>query len=314
MITNAYKPIRCCLLALLLLALISPLGAQEADTTQVRIEARVLEWEKADSFDFAFAANYTPGPDALSSIVRGADLTVPSGLANGTRLFFEGMNFGGGTIDGVVEMLEEWGNVKVLHQPSIILKAQHIGEPAPEAPLNLPGLDKQTAYQAKLTNDTRIPYETTQAIGARLASVTEYQNSGVTLNVSVKNIDSDLVTLDLNTNVKDLTGFISIGLNEQNEPMRVPTFNERSIQNRIAVPDRSVFIAGLMKITAETQRKEGIPWIGELPFLDWLISSRSNAKTDRELVFLVKPEILYPKNSLLTSTDPAQLMGADPIQ
>jgi type II secretory pathway component GspD/PulD (secretin) len=150
-------------------------------------------------------------------------------------------------------------------------------------------------YTATLSNETEIPYESAKAVGRSLVSVTEYQKSGVSLVVSVqKVIDNELVVLTMDTNVSDVTGFVNVGLNNQQQPMRVPTVDRRSIRNRVIVPNGQIFIAGLMKTTQQVEKRRGIPWLSELPLLKYIFSSTRTVDVDNELVFLVKAEILTP--------------------
>ena len=142
-------------------------------------------------------------------------------------------------------------------------------------------------------NKQEIPYETAAASGNRLISFTQYRSAGLTLDVVVQHVTPDgLVVLDLNTNITDLTGFIRVGLNERNEPMRVPVFDSREIENRLIIPDGTVFLAGLMKTTRQSERERGLPWLSELPIIRWFTTNESRDSQDTELVFLIKPEIL----------------------
>jgi type II secretory pathway component GspD/PulD (secretin) len=121
----------------------------------------------------------------------------------------------------------------------------------------------------------------------------------LTLDVVVQNVTPEgLVVLDLNTRIKDLTGFIRVGLNQREEPMRVPTFDTREIENRLIVPDGTVFLAGVMKTTRQIERRRGVPILSDLPLLRHLTSSRRESYEDAELVFLVKPEVLSRRATL----------------
>ncbi|MCL5269823.1 MAG: type II and III secretion system protein [bacterium] len=274
----------------------APAPAPAPQPLQVRIEARVLEWTVANSLDFDFAVRFQGGE---GGILDTADLTLPAdpALGSAARLFFGNMNVGGGTFEGVIEALKTVGKVEVLSQPSIVLTSKN----TPKQELNAPAAP--TAYEAKLSNTTKVPYETTQAVGTTLASVTEYRDSeGVTMEVSVPAVlDDNLVVLDLYTTVNALNGFIRIGANERNQSMRVPMIDQRIIKNRLIVPDRTVCIAGLMKTHNENQRNRGIPWISELPVVSWFLSNTRNSASDSELVFLVKPEIQTPYRILETA-------------
>lgn len=255
---------------------------------QVRLEARVLEWQATNSLDFDFAVEFER--TAPGSILDGADLTLSADptLGSAARIFFEGDNQFG-TFDAVIEALETVSSVRILSQPSVILTSQEIPEdqinsdPAPPGNLT-----------SKISNAVKIPYETAVASGQTLVSFTEYRDTGVTLGVNVPKVLDDLIVVDLHTTVSDLTGFITVGLNQRNEPLQVPTIDSRTIHNRIIIPDRMVFIAGLIKTTRKTERHRGIPFLSEMPLLRYLLANTRSSSEDTELVFLLKPEIIYP--------------------
>ena len=174
----------------------------------------------------------------------------------------------------MIEMLQTVSDVKILSQPSVVLT---VGK-----------------GESRIENNVRIPYETSKSVGTTLASVTEYKDSGVTMKVNVPQVSDDLIQIDLEADITQLTGFINVGVNTQSEPMSVPTLDSRYIKSSLWVPDGVVFIAGLMKTTRRYDNSEGVPWLGELPILKYLFNNQSKQQDDAELVLLVKPEILTP--------------------
>jgi type II secretory pathway component GspD/PulD (secretin) len=276
----------------------------EPKSVQVRVEARIFEWQMSNGLDFDFAVRYQRDSGS-GGILDSIDLTLPAdpSLGSAARLFLNELDAANGSFDIVIEALETAGEVESLAEPSIVLSSR-------QAPLESLLGRRVELYKDKakgvlidgaghVHNTQEIPFETAQATGNRLVSYTDYQDAGLTLDVVVQHVTAEgLVILDLNTRVKDLAGFIRVGLNERNDPMRVPAFETREIENRLIVPDGTVFLAGLMKTTRQIDRSRGIPYISELPLLRWTSSSRSNRSADSELVFLIKPEVLSPRSTL----------------
>lgn len=276
--------------AVVLLLLISPAIRAEQERPQVRIEACVLEWQHLDSLDVDFAVAYQRDPGSGSN-VRDAGLTTMTDqpLGSAARLFFDNLETQAGSFDAVIEALSSAGTVSILSRPYNVVTSAEIEES------EFNNLKTDPAYEAKLNNETEVPYESAKAVGNNLVSVTEYQKAGVSLVVSVeKVIDNHLVLLTMDTDVSDITGFVSVGLNNQNEPMRVPTVDRRSIKNRLIVVDNKMFIAGLMKTSQQVEQRRGIPWLGELPLLKYIFSSTRTVTVEKELVFLIKAQILTP--------------------
>lgn len=276
--------------AVVLLLLSSPALRAEQERPQVRIEACVLEWQHLDSLDVDFAVAYQRDAGSGSN-VRDAGLTTMTDqpLGSAARVFFDNLETEAGSFEAVIEALSSAGTVRILSRPYNVVTSSEIEES------EFNNLKTDPAYEAKLNNETEVPYESAKAVGNNLVSVTEYQKAGVSLVVSVeKVIDNHLVLLTMDTDVSDITGFVSVGLNNQNEPMRVPTVDRRSIKNRLIVVDNKMFIAGLMKTSQQVEQRRGIPWLGELPLLKYIFSSTRTVTVEKELVFLIKAQILTP--------------------
>jgi len=263
------------------------------DRPQVRIEARILEWQSTDTLDVDFAMAYRREPGSGSNLDTASLVTMPNNpLSSAARVFLSDIDAAAGSFDAVIEVLETAGEVRILSRPYSVVTSQEID------PADFGNLTVDPAYTATLSNETEIPYETAKAVGPNLVSVTEYQKAGVSLSVSVqKVIDDNLIVLTLDSNVSDMTGFVNVGLNNQQEPMRVPSIDRRALKSRLIVPHGQVFIAGLIKTTQQVEQRRGIPWLGELPILKYIFSRTRLVSVDKELVFLVKAEILTPYRS-----------------
>ncbi|MBN2163655.1 MAG: hypothetical protein JXR25_03585 [Pontiellaceae bacterium] len=262
----------------------------ENERPQVRVEARILEWQRSNDLDVDFAVAYTRDSGGGANVEEAALTLMPNdALSSAARVFFDEIEAASGSFDAVVEVLETAGTVRILSKPYNVVTSAEVDAG------DFSSVKVDPAYTATLSNETEIPYETAKAVGPNLVSVTEYQKAGVSLVVSVqKVIDNNLVVLTMDSIVSDVTGFVNVGLNSQGEPMRVPKIDRRSIKNRLIVPHGKVFIAGLMKTTQQVEQRRGIPWLGELPVLKYIFSRTRMVEVDKELVFLVKAEILTP--------------------
>lgn len=277
----------------------TPAAPKEAKVVQqVRVEVRLLEWQLSNSMDFDFAVFFTGNvltdPDNSGAIVSSGDLSLPSNRlgSRAARFFLDGMDTGYGVFDAVIETLERAGEVEVLFETALIVGVEQ------KAGLRKDGKGKDIAegYDGRVTHGSKIPYESVKAFGGvHLATMTEYQDTGVTLECSAGQIKyGEFVELDLRMSVADLSGFINIGNDSNSQPLRVPVLESREMRNKVLVRDRTVFIAGLLKSTREVERRQGIPWISEIPVLRTLLSNLARDKETTELVFLVRPEILAP--------------------
>jgi type II secretory pathway component GspD/PulD (secretin) len=265
-------------------------AAPDPTVRQARVEIRILEWNLTNTTDFDFAVMFTgttPG-----GIIDAVDLTLPArtSLSSAARLFLSGLDTGHGTFEGVIEALETVGRIDILSQTAVIIPIQ--AKPAGE---------EWSAFDGRVSSESRIPFETVKAFGGvRLATTTEYKNTGVAFQCNALAIRYDeFVQLALKASVTDLNNFISVGTTfdeekDSNEPLLVPVTDNREISSQILVKDGSIVIAGLLKSSRELERRRGIPWLSELPFLKTLLSNVQRETHVKELVFLVRTELLDP--------------------
>lgn len=276
----------------LALAAVAPVRAEEvaspAAVRQARVEIRILEWDLTNSTDFDFAVLFSA--NAGGAIVDAVDLTLPARvpLSSAARLFLSGLDTGHGSFEGVIEALETVGRIDVLSQTAVIIPIQ----PKPAG-------QEWAAFDGRVSSESRIPFETVKAFGGvQLATTTEYKNTGVAFQCNALDVRYDrFVQLALKATVTDLNNFISVGTTfdaarESNEPLLVPVTDNREISSQILVRDGSIVIAGLLKSSREIQRRRGIPWLSELPFLRSLLSNLQRETQVKELVFLVRTELL----------------------
>lgn len=285
------------ILTALLLALLLPIAsgrdAREDDAggkpvRQARVEIRILEWNLSNSTDFDFAVLFK-GNDP-GGILQSADLTLPSRtpLSSAARLFLSGLDTGSGSFDAVIEALSTVGKIDILSQTAVII-------PIADKPAG----QEWAAFDGRVSSESRIPFETVKAFGGvQLSTTTEYKDTGVSFQCNALGIKyEDYVQLALKASVKDLNNFISVGTKfdeaeARNEPLLVPVTDNREISSQILVRNGAIIIAGLLKSTQETERRQGIPWLSEIPFLRNLLSNVHKESRVRELVFLVKTEVL----------------------
>ncbi len=258
------------------------------DVRQARVEIRILEWNLNNATDFDFAVMFngnTPG-----GILESADLTLPprTPLSSAARIFLSGLDTGTGSFEGVIEALSTVGKIDILSQTAVIIPIE-----------NKPEGMAWEAFDGRVSSESRIPFETVKAFGGvRLATTTEYKNTGVLFQCNALDVRyGEFVQLALKASVRDLSNFISVGTTfdeaaDSNQPLLVPVTNNREISNQILVRDGSIVIAGLLKSSHEIERRRGIPWLSELPFIKHLLSSVETDTQVRELVFLVRTELL----------------------
>jgi len=249
---------------------------------QVRIHMKVLEWTTDLTDEYGFRVLYARLPGS-SSILGGSDLTFPmtSAVDSGARIFLDNLMSDKGSFEAVIECLEQYGSVEVLSEPNII------------CPIT-PVINPQNPYNAKITTGSKIPYEKVQPVGDTLAQVTDFREVGVTLSVGVNKIlYNKYVKLLVRINVKNLAGYISVGTNKQGNPLLVPELTSREITNSLLAENGKTLITGLLVSQSKSTSGMGVPWISKIPIIGSLFQNRRHADKRQELVFLIRPEIIY---------------------
>ncbi len=298
-----YLRIISCLILLLCLAFltvgIAPLRADQPSTSpteslstlppitpkksnQVRIHMKVLEWTTDLSDEYGFQVLYTRLPDS-SAIVDGVDLTLPlpSATDSGMRIFLDNFMTNTGSFEAVIECLEQFGSVEVLSEPNIIC-------PVVQKP------PKNSPYQAKITTGSRLPFEKVQPVGDTLVQVTDFRDVGVTLNVGVRKIIANkYIKVAVKINVKNLAGYISVGTNKEGNPLMVPELTSREITNVLLAENEKTLVTGLLVTSSRTSTGMGVPWISRVPLVGALFRNKKSTHKSQELVFLLRPEIIY---------------------
>jgi len=250
--------------------------------SQVRIHMKVLEWTTDISDEYGFRVLYARFPDS-STIVDGSDATFPmtSATDSGVRFFFDNLMSSSGSFEAVIECLEQYGSVEVLSEPNII------------CPI-IKKINPKNPYRAKITTGSKIPFEKAQPVGETLAQVTDFREVGVTLNVGVSEIiEEKHIKLLVRINVKNLAGYISVGTNKEGNPLLVPELTSREITNTLLAENERTLITGLLVTQSKASSGMGIPWLSKIPLLGALFRNRKDTNKKQELVFLLRPEIIY---------------------
>ena len=261
---------------------------------QVLITASILEWTHDTTLDFGFTVSYAkPAGDPRDLASAFAALPRQSKVNQGTSLFLDRIRSDSGNYRGVIQALDQMGKVKILSEPRVVVICQddysRLG--AGTAPKDKPAA--AAPLVAKVSSSSKVPYETVQPAGNVLAQVTQFKDTSVQLTVSAeKIINNEYVQMNLNSSVTDLSGYVSVALNQRGDPLPTPQTFLRSIRNTVLVQDKSLFMSGILKTTASHTREQGLVWFSQIPVLGHLFKNHMQSDMDQELLFLVCPSII----------------------
>ena len=253
---------------------------------QARLSAKVLEWAGETDLDYGFSIAYWRDPSHPNSIVgafedgRGiatdpnAFYTFPSqsNLDLGLRIFLDQMNAKNGTLDMVLEVLEQQGDVKMLAEPTLVLE--------------------KGGGESTVKTGSRIPFSHEQVAGLGVAEVTMFQDTGVTLQVGfldVVRLDDLYAKMKVVADVTSLAGYVSV-----TPQHRVPQVNSRHIDNTVLIRDKTTLIAGVLKEDSKVSSSQGPPILGDIWPIKYLFSNRSWTKKTHEILFLINVDLIPP--------------------
>ncbi|SES66559.1 type II secretion system secretin GspD [Pseudomonas graminis] len=248
---------------------------------QVQIETRILEVKLTGELDQGvqwylgrLAGNSTSTTVANTAGSQGALGGGGAGLGATDSLFY---SFVSTNLQVAIHALETNGRTQVLSAPSLVVmnneNAQiQVGDNIPIS---------QTTVNTGVSNTT-------------LSSV-EYLQTGVILNVVPRINPGGLVYMDIQQQVSDADGTVTVNGN--------PRISTRSVSTQVAAQSgQTVLLGGLIK-QDNSESVSAVPYLGRVPGLGWLFGNRSKSRDRTELLVLITPRVINSSSQARQVTD-----------
>lgn len=244
---------------------------------QVQIEARIYEVNLSDNYSLGIDWNRvdflgTGGLIGTSSSI----IAAPFGgfMAKAATA---GISFNDSSFDGVIEALQEQGEIRVVSQPRVVTMN------------NQPALIKVATDQPFFTSTV------SQGTAGSGNIVTEQARSvtvGLVLSVTPQISDDGWVMLDVTPIISRLRAIATSPL----KTATAPVLDVKQSSGLIRLRDGEMIIIGglIQEESSETERK--VPILGDIPFLGRLFTGTYTAKTKSELVIFISPKIVQPSS------------------
>ncbi len=239
---------------------------------QVEIEVRIYEVNLSDNYSLGIdwtKINFygTSGNIGLSNIIEAPFGGFVAKAATTT------ISFADGSFDGVLEALQEQGEIQVVSQPRIVTMN------------NQPALIKVATDQPFFTQTI------TQGTAGTGNIVTEQANSvtvGLVLSVTPQISEDGWIMLDVTPIISRLRETAISPLETSNAPV----LDVKQSSGLVRLKDGEMVIIGglIQEETSETERK--VPLLGDIPLLGRLFTGTYTAKTKSELVIFISPKIV----------------------
>lgn len=239
---------------------------------QVQIEARIYEVNLNDSYSLGIdwsRINFygTSGNIGIANIIAGPFGGFIAKAATTT------ISFADGSFDGVLEALQEQGELRVVSQPRVVTMN------------NQPALIKVATDQPFFTSTI------SQGTAGTGNIVTEQARSvtvGLVLSVTPQISDDGWIMMDVTPIISRLREIATSPL----ETATAPVLDIKQSSGLVRLKDGEMIIIGglIQEESSETERK--VPILGDIPFLGRLFTGTYTVKTKSELVIFISPKIM----------------------
>ena len=250
-------------------------------TTQLEITIRVIELSERYEFQYGFDFFLDRSP-ASNAALRSAGATYqPVSFLDS---IVSGSTFQGTTLEfaSVGSVVQELGDLtlflRALEQKGI---ANIIAEPT---------IKIHSGETAEINAITREPIQELQQLSPTATRITtRYEDVGVKLKVTVKNIGQDAALLEVAPEVSTVQEFTD----PQNfGGISVPKIAQRNAKTVLDVKDGDKIVIGGLNDTRRLVEHRGVPILASIPIIGNLFKSRREREEKIELIFLIEVHIL----------------------
>jgi general secretion pathway protein D len=217
-------------------------------------------------------------PPGVTGTISGAALPSATAIPNILTLAV-----GGGSIAGVLQLLDSFGNVRVLSSPKLSV------------------LNNQTALLRVVDNIVYFTVQVTVVPGGPNQNATTATNTtpvtvpvGFVMNVTPQISDDDTILLNVKPTTTRLVKFVS----DPNPslttttPNLIPQLRMREMESLIKVNSGQIAVLGGLIEDSVNDIEDTIPIVNSIPILGSLFSSRNRNNTKTELVVFLRPIVV----------------------
>jgi general secretion pathway protein D len=194
-----------------------------------------------------------------------------------------------GSVKAILHAEASKGNVNVISSPSLMV------------------LNNQ---EAKINVGQQVPISTGSTstplgggVGGTLAvsNSIQYKDTGVTLEVTPRVNANGMVIMEIKQIVSSVVNIPTSGSTATQQ--QTPTIDKKEIESSVAVLDGETIALGGLIDEQNTENKNGIPWLYQLPLIGPLFGSTTYDKTKNELVILITPRVVKSKQDSRVISD-----------
>lgn len=243
--------------------------------TQVLIEASIIEVTLNDNLNYglqwAFDGGVGGNYQGAGQISSGTGAVTSGGGSLGTAMaqgFTYSLVNSAGKIRLALNALSRKTTIKMISNPSLMVLDNHL---------------------AVMTVGNQVPVlsSTTDWLNSSNAttSTVQYRDTGVSLAVTPSVNSGNLVSMQIDQTVTDVSDSSSTANNQ-------PTFMQRQISSKVAVRSGEAIVLGGLIKDNETRGKNGVPLLQDLPLVGNLFGTNSRVGARTELLVVITPKVV----------------------
>ena len=272
---------------------------RKAVTSQVLIEAKVLEVELSD--EFAYGVNWSLLND---NETRGISIDIPRGALTPSEpaAFLIKNDLNGGGIDSLVTAIQRFGTVHALASPRLtVLNNQ-------PAVLNVAENQVYFEIDATVEKDDDTGDQTT-TVDSTIKNVPE----GVLINV-MPTIDlaRNMVSMQVRPTISRITGYVNdpgvsltlaqAGLSDT-ITSAIPIVSTKEVDTVLNMRSGQTLVMGGLLEDRTEGTQQAVPILGELPVVGAAFRGQGDKIEKNELVILIKATIINAESETIHNTD-----------
>lgn len=247
----------------------------DVSVRQVIIEARFVEAFESFSRTLGGRLNSTNNP-----------IATPGAFNPGTGIGTGNVNLPGYTPNssGVLGMVFTAANGKAL---SLELMASQIDGKTKS--IASPRVLTADSTAALIESGTEIPYVKYSATGL---PILEFRKAVLSLNVTPKITPDDQVNMKVVLTQDSVGKLVSIG------NYTVPSIDVKKVDTQVLVENGGTLVIGGVYLQSESDTKNSVPLLADIPLLGWLFKNAVTSSEKRELLVFITPRIMHESLSL----------------
>jgi general secretion pathway protein D len=270
---------------------------------QVLIDASVVSVKLTDNLQYGIEWFLRQGDTAVASnLGKGlSGIDIENMAITGAKAFGTGglsLVQNSNEVKAVLHAEASKGNVDVISSPSLMVLNNQ------EAKINV---GQQVPIS---TGSSSVPLAGGVAGGSFAQSNTiQYKDTGVTLEVTPRVNANGMVIMEIKQIVSSVVNIPASGSTATQQ--QTPTIDKKEIESSVAVLDGETIALGGLIDEQNTENKNGIPWLYQLPLIGPLFGSTTYDKTKNELVVLITPRVVKSKqdSKMVTNEFKRKLTG-----